>query len=230
MNNYVVVGGSTGIGLGIANRLAGQGHSVHVLSRSSSDQWVKGIEYTPFDVLNDEVPADWEELQGLIYCPGSINLKPFQSLSGQDFLQDFQLNVMGAVKCTKAFLKALKKVPGASVLYFSTVAVQQGMPFHTSVSAAKGALEGLTRSLAAELAPKVRVNCIAPSITDTPLASKLLSSEDKIEKSAQRHPMKKVGSVEDIAAMAAFLLSEDAAWITGQVIGVDGGMSSVRAL
>lgn len=230
MNNYIVVGGSTGIGLGIANRLAGQGDSVHVLSRTSSDQWVKGIEHTSFDVLNDEVPTDWEELQGLIYCPGSINLKPFQSLSGQDFLQDFQLNVMGAVKCTKALLKVLKKTPGASILYFSTVAVQQGMPFHTSVSASKGALEGLTRSLAAELAPKVRVNCIAPSITDTPLASKLLSSEDKVEKSAQRHPLKRVGSVEDLAAMATFLLSGDASWITGQVIGVDGGMSSVRAL
>ena len=230
MNNYIVVGGSKGIGLAIANRLAREGHTVRVLSRNGSDQWEEGVQFTSFDALTDDAPGVPGELHGLIYCPGSINLKPFQSLPPADFLQDFQLNVIGAVKCTKAYLKALKSTQGASVLYFSTVAVQQGMPFHTSVSASKGALEGLTRSLAAELAPKVRVNCIAPSITDTPLASKLLSSEEKIEKSGQRHPMKRVGTAEDIAAMATFLLSKEATWITGQIIGVDGGMSTVRAL
>ncbi len=230
MSSYVIVGGSTGIGLSIANRLAGQGNTVSILSRTASNDWVSGIDHIPFDVLLDNVPEVPDEINGLVYCPGSINLKPFQSLSEQNFLDDFRINVTGAVRCTQAFLKSLKKTPGSSVLFFSTVAVAQGMPFHTSVSASKGAIEGLTRSLAAELAPKVRVNCIAPSITDTPLASKLLSTDEKKQKSGERHPMKRVGTAEDIAAMAVFLLSAEATWITGQIIGVDGGMSGLKPL
>jgi 3-oxoacyl-[acyl-carrier protein] reductase len=170
---------------------------------------------------------DLGELNGLIYCPGSINLRPFNRLTEDDYINDFQLNVMGAVKCINASLKNLKAGNG-SVVLFSTVAVQQGMAFHASVAASKGALEGLTRSLAAEFAPSVRVNCIAPSLTETPLAEALLSNERKREASEQRHPLKRVGKPEDIASMAVHLMSENASWMSGQVISIDGGMSRLR--
>ncbi|TRX51753.1 SDR family oxidoreductase [Fulvivirga sp. M361] len=230
MKQYVIVGGSSGIGLSIANSLSAAGNKVRVLSRSSNDVWDENIEYRQVDVLNEMPENDLEELNGLVYCPGSINLRPFQSLSENDYLNDFQINVIGAVKTIKTFLKALKKTEGSSIILFSTVAVAQGMPFHASVASSKGAVEGLTRSLAAELAPKVRVNCIAPSITDTPLAAKLLSNDEKKEKSGERHPLKRVGRPEDVASVASFLLSEQASWISGQVLGVDGGMSALRPL
>ena len=169
-----------------------------------------------------------DTIDGIAYCPGSINLKPFRGLKAAQFQADFNINVLGAVHVLQAFQKGLKRADSASVLFFSTVAVQQGMPFHASIAASKGAIEGLTRSLAAEWAPKVRVNCIAPSLTDTPMAARLLSSDDKRAASANRHPLKKVGTPEDIAQLGKLLLSDQAGWITGQIIGVDGGMSSVR--
>ena len=230
MKQYVVVGGSSGIGLSITNSLAASGNNVQVLSRSSSDQWSSKVTHQQVNVLETIPAGAFDELHGLIYCPGSINLKPFQSLTEADYLNDFQINVLGAIKSIKAYLKPLKKTPGASIVLFSTVAVGQGMPFHTSVASAKGAIEGLTRSLAAELAPAIRVNCIAPSITDTPMAGKLLSNDEKKKKSGERHPLKRVGTSEDIASLATFLLSEQASWITGQVVGVDGGMSTLRPL
>ena len=157
-----------------------------------------------------------------------IVLKPFRSLKPAQFQSDFDINVLGAVKTMKACFKGLKKSGAGGVLLFSTVAVQQGMSFHASIAAAKGAIEGLTKSLAAEWAPTIRVNCIAPSLTHTPLAGRLLSTPEKKEASGARHPLKRVGEAAEIAEMGAFLLSEKAGWMTGQIIGMDGGMSSVR--
>ncbi|MDZ7358758.1 MAG: SDR family oxidoreductase, partial [candidate division KSB1 bacterium] len=170
-----------------------------------------------------------ELLDGVVYCPGTINLRPFRQLKEEDFLTDFKINALGAVKTIQGTLNRMKKVEQtASIVLFSTVAVQTGMSYHASIASAKGAVEGLTRSLAAELAPKIRVNCIAPSLTDTPLAARLLGSEEKQQAAAERHPLKRFGQPEDIANLACFLLSDESSWITGQVLHVDGGMSSVR--
>ena len=229
--NIIVIGGSTGIGKTISEQLAERGASVLVLSREQHDLKVGGsISYQSLDVLNDDfstinLPT---KVDGLVYCPGSINLKMFRSLKVDDFRKDLEINVLGAVKAIQAVLRPLKKSGSGSVVLFSTVAVGQGMPFHTSVAAAKGAVEGLAKSLAAELAPKIRVNCIAPSLTNTPMAANLLSTDDKKEASNKRHPLRRYGQPEDIANMAVFLLSEQASWVTGQVIGVDGGMSTLR--
>ncbi|GAA5482329.1 SDR family NAD(P)-dependent oxidoreductase [Haloferula sargassicola] len=173
----------------------------------------------------DDLP---EKLGGLIYCPGSILLKPFHRFSDADFLADFELNALGAVRAIRAALPALKAAESASIVLFSTVAVAQGMSFHSSIAMAKGAVEGLTRSLAAELAPKIRVNAIAPSLTDTPLSEPLLNSAQKREAAEKRHPLQAVGDPEDVATLAAFLLSNTSKFITGQVMRPDGGLSSVK--
>ncbi|MBL7862619.1 MAG: SDR family oxidoreductase [Cyclobacteriaceae bacterium] len=226
--NYLIIGGNSGIGLALANRLAERNNSVMIASRNAIATKGKSFNYNAMtdDLTLSDLP---EQLHGLVYCPGTINLKPFHRLSDQDFIDDFQLNVMGAIRTIRSVLPILKNSQPSSILLFSTVAVQQGMAFHSSVAASKGAVEGLTRSLAAELAPRIRVNCIAPSLTNTPLASKLLSSEEKKKAADDRHPLKRTGAPEDLAALAAFLLSEEASWITGQVIAVDGGLSSIRA-
>jgi NAD(P)-dependent dehydrogenase (short-subunit alcohol dehydrogenase family) len=162
-----------------------------------------------------------------VYAPGSIDLKPLRSTKAEDLRSAFELNVVGAFTTIQACADRLKKVPGSGIVLFSTVAVKRGMAFHAGVAAAKGAVEGLAKSLAAELAPHVRVNCIAPSLTRTPLAEKLLSSPEREAASADRHPLKRVGEADELAAMAVFLLGHDARWITGQVIGVDGGLSAI---
>ncbi len=226
MGKYVIAGASSGIGLEIAKSLLEQGHEVVSMSRRPS----------PFCTVHHEVdfasesplPEIQGAIAGLVYCPGSINLKPFRSLKAADFQADFQINVVGAVRLIQHCLASLKQQSGSSIVLFSTVAVQTGMPFHASVACAKGAVEGLTRSLAAEFAPDVRVNCIAPSLTDTPLAQKLLQNDKQREAALARHPLKKIGRAQDIASMALFLLTDSSSWITGQVIGVDGGMSSLR--
>ncbi|TWT54019.1 2-(S)-hydroxypropyl-CoM dehydrogenase [Rubripirellula amarantea] len=229
--NYVVVGGSRGIGLGIVKRLVVRGASVTVLSRTSDELNFDGVRHVPFDVLNDGVPQDAmpATIDGLAYCPGSINLGPLRGVKADVMLADYQLNVIGAVKCVQAAMAGMKAAQRSSVVMFSTVAVQQGLPMHSVVAASKGALEGLTRTWAAELAPHSRVNCIAPSLTDTPLAERLLSSDEKREAMGKRHPLGRVGTIDDIAAMAEFLLTDASSWVTGQVFGVDGGMSSLRA-
>jgi len=225
---YLVVGGSKGIGKACTEILLEGGHEVIVASRSNSEISHLPIEHIELDVTQDVSELeDFEELNGLIFCPGSINLKPFNRMDIELFKQDMELNVYGAIKTIQATLPALKKGNG-SVVLFSTVAVSQGMPFHASVASAKGALEGLTRSLAAEYAPDIRVNAIAPSLTDTPLAESLVSNDKKREVSEARHPLKKIGRPEDIASLAVHLVSENGVWISGQVIGVDGGMSRLR--
>lgn len=229
--NYVIAGGSSGIGAGIAEILLSEGNRVWILSRTKPAlPGHRNMKWAQFDVLDDNssLPDLPSVVHGAAYCPGSINLRPFRGLKLQDFRNDFEINLIGAVNILQALLKPMQTTGEASVVMFSTVAVQQGMPFHASVAAAKGAVEGFVRSLAAELAPKVRVNCIAPSLTVTPMADKLLNTEQKRENSAQRHPMKRIGTVNDIASMAAFLLSARSGWITGQVIGVDGGLSSLK--
>ena len=232
INHYLVAGGSSGIGFEITRQLTQQGHQVTVLSRSKGKlDSLTNVNHISYDVRSGEVPQiAVDPIDGFAYCPGTINLKPFHGLKLDDFQRDFDVNVKGAIMILQSIVKQLKKQDHASVVLFSTVAVQQGMPFHASVAASKGALEGLTRSLAAELAPKVRVNCIAPSIIDTPLASRILSTEDKKEVSGKRHALGRVGTASEVARLAVFLLSDVSGWMTGQVIGLDGGMSTIRQL
>ena len=230
---YLIVGGSSGIGLALTKRLAAEGNKVIVLSRNQNQLELNdNIEHHKIDVLDQSqnLPSFEEELDGLAYCPGSINLKPFKSLKEQDYIDDFRINALGAVKVINQYLPNLKKSEKPSIVLFSTVAVQTGMPYHASIAMAKGAVEGLTRSLAAEFAPKIRVNAIAPSLTDTPLARKILSTDEKKEASAKRHPLNSVGKAEDIANTAYFLLSDESSWVTGQILHIDGGMSSLRLL
>jgi len=227
MKNILVVGASSGIGKSLTHLLQLEGNQIFGTYHSNE---VAGDQFHYLDVLAEDLKLGFlpEVLDGVVYCPGSINLKPFARIKAAAFEEDYKLQVVGAIKVLQAALKALKRSASASIVLFSTVAVQSGFNFHTQVAASKGALEGLTRSLAAELAPKIRVNCIAPSLTDTPLAAKLLNSEEKKTANAQRHPLKKIGKPEDIAQMAAFLLSDKAAWISGQIMHVDGGMSKLK--
>jgi NAD(P)-dependent dehydrogenase (short-subunit alcohol dehydrogenase family) len=223
--NIVVIGGSTGIGREIVRILEQKSANVYAYSRTSVGRVLDVRE--PFESIAD-LP---ETIDGLVYCPGTINLKPFHRLTVADFQQDYEVNVLGAVKVLQASLKGLKKSPSASVVLFSTVAVQMGLGFHASIASAKGAVEGLVRSLAAEWAPnKIRVNAIAPSLTDTPLATQLLGTEDKKEASNKRHPLGRYGKPEEVAATAAFLLSDESSWMTGQILHIDGGMSSVKTI
>lgn len=229
--NYLIIGGSSGIGKKLAELLSSWGHRVFATyNKNPISSGSSLIEYHYLNVLEEVIKPEFlpETLHGFIYCPGSINLKAFERIQPSDFNNDFNLQVTGAVKVLQAVLPNLKKAEVASIVLFSTVAVQTGLPYHTQVAASKGAIEGLTKALAAELAPKIRVNCIAPSLTDTPLASFLLNTEQKKEAHALKHPLKRIGTVDDIAEMAGFLLSEKAGWITGQVYHVDGGMSAIK--
>lgn len=226
--NILLIGGSHGIGKSLIHNLSGD-YEIYVASRTKEElpEEITHIEYdVTADVLNTEKLP--EVLDGFVYCPGSINLKPFKMLSEETFNEDLQLNFMGLIKSLKAVEDRLKKADQASLVFFSTVAVKMGMPFHTSVAAAKGAIEGFAKALAAEYAPQFRVNVIAPSLTDTPLASRLLGNDKKKEKMDARHPLKRVGTPQDISKIAAFLLSEDSSWVTGQILGIDGGMSTLN--
>lgn len=226
---YLLIGGSYGIGGHIIDELPADA-SIIVASRTNDGLVGKNVTHIPFDVLQDSLPLDQlpSQLDGFVYCPGSINLRPFKGLKPESFEADFSINVLGAVRTLQQIQPLLTNSPDASVVLFSTVAVQTGMPFHASVAASKGAVEGLGRSLAAEWAPKVRVNVIAPSITDTPLANRFLNNDTKKEKAALRHPLKRFGTSKDVAQLAAFLLSEKSSWMTGQVLGLDGGMSAIN--
>lgn len=229
MKNYVIIGASSGIGKSLAVHLASQGHQVYGTYFSQAVADSTNIAYHQIDVTAAiELEFLPETVDGIVYCPGSINLMPFKRIKVEDFAQDYNLQVLGAVRVIQAVLPKLRNADDPSIVLFSTAAVQSGFNFHAQVSASKGAIEGLTRALAAELSPKIRVNAIAPSITNTPLAAKLLNTEQKIEANNQRHPLGRVGVPEDIAKTASFLLSEDASWITGQIMHVDGGISSVK--
>ncbi len=229
MKNILLIGGSTGIGLALT-KLLSEDHKVYVASRTQQELQNVDVIHIPFDVTTDHLDTSLlpEQLDGFVYCPGSINLKPFKRIKPEVFETDLQLNFLGLVKTLQTVLPNLSKSEQASAVFFSTVAVKVGMPFHTSVAAAKGAIEGFAKALAAEYAPSMRVNVIAPSLTDTPLAEKLLSNDAKREKMDERHPLKRVGTSEDIAKTAQFLLSDDSSWITGQILGIDGGISTLN--
>jgi NAD(P)-dependent dehydrogenase (short-subunit alcohol dehydrogenase family) len=230
--NIFIVGGSSGVGLELVKVLSENHHEIYVGSRTTDTlAEFPGVHHIPMDVTAETTDLGTlpETLQGLVYCPGTIVLKPFQRLTLDDFKEDYNVNLLGAVRVIQGCIKQLKKSPsGASIVLFSTVAVKTGMPFHASVASAKAAVEGLARSLAAEFAPRIRVNAIAPSLTDTPLAKNLLASDEKRKASADRHPLKRVGTPDEIARSAAYLISDAGSWMTGQVFRIDGGMSSLR--
>lgn len=224
----LLIGGNSGIGLATARALQAQGTQLIAAARNAGPLEALGIPVQPFDALNPGTLVLPPVLDGIVYFPGSITLKPFHRLTAEDFLNDYRINCLGAAAALQAALPALKAAASASVVLFSTVAVAQGMPFHASIAAAKGAVEGLMLSLAAELAPKIRVNAIAPSLTDTPLAGTLLSTDAKKEASAKRHPLQQVGDPDDVAQLVAFLLSDASKFMTGQILRPDGGLSSIR--
>ena len=223
-----MIGGSYGIGLPLV-KILNKEFNVHVACRTNDQLQSENVNFIKFDALNDEFDNSLipDEIHGFVYLPGSINLRPFKGLSVEAFKQDLEINLISLIKVLKTVMPKLVAADNSSIVLMSTVAVQRGMPFHSSVSASKGAVEGLTKSLAAEYAPKIRVNAVAPSIVDTPLANRFLNNDLKIEKSAQKHPMKRVGNSADIAETINFLLSEKSSWMTGQIIGVDGGTSTL---
>ncbi|MGL2966164.1 SDR family NAD(P)-dependent oxidoreductase [Flavobacterium sp. XGLA_31] len=228
MKNILLIGGSYGIGLALSLELQKE-NNVFVASRSNENLAELKVTHITFDAVSGSLDTSLlpSVIDGLVYCPGSINLRPFKALKTEAFEADMQINFFSLVKVIQTVLPNLTASEQSSIVLFSSVAASMGMPFHTSVASAKGAVEGFAKALAAEYAPKIRVNVIAPSLTDTPLAEKFLSSEEKREKSAQRHPLKRVGTTEDVAQMASFLLSDKSSWISGQVFHVDGGMSTL---
>jgi 3-oxoacyl-[acyl-carrier protein] reductase len=234
--NFLIVGGSKGIGLGLVRRLAADGNQVFVLSRSAGElAGHPNATQITFDALQDDVPTEQlpASIHGLAYCPGSLNLRGFKGLKPETFREDFEVNVVGAIRVLQACLTALKSgaqesSSTSSVLLFSTVACGQGMFAHASIAASKGAVEGLTRTLAAELSPQIRVNCLAPALTHTSMTEKFFSDPEKIAAMGEKYPLGRPGTVEDLASTGCFLLGPESSWITGQVIGVDGGMSTIR--
>lgn len=231
MKNIVIIGCGQGIGNATAKLLAQNNHIIGISKTKNASLNQLSIQFHEMDITTGDLDTINfpEVVDGLVYAPGSINLKPFNRLSADDFKKDFEVNVLGAVKSIQKLLPNLKKSESASVVLYSSVAAKVGMPFHASVAASKSAVEGLVKSLAAELSmQKIRVNAIAPSLTDTALASSLLSTPEKREASSKRHPLQRIGTADEIAQLTAFLLSDEASWITGQIIGVDGGMGALK--
>lgn len=226
MKSVIIIGGSKGIGNAILNQLIDT-HKVINLSRTAPSQQHTNLLHKDYNVLTDELP-EIEAADALIYCPGSINLKPFSRLSIDEFKADFEINVLGAIKVIQHYLPVLRQGKNPSILLFSTVATKLGMPFHTSVAMAKSGVEGLVKSLGAELAPNVRINGIAPSVTDTELASKLLRNEKMIETITERHPLKKLLKPEEVAELAVFLISDKALAMSGQIFQMDNGIVTFK--
>ena len=226
MRKIIIIGGSKGIGKAITESLLSN-HQIVNISRTPPEFEHQNLSHHSCDILTDDLPLI-EDADGLIYCPGSINLKPFNRLSVEDFRTDFEINVIGAVKTIQTYSKALSQSESASIVLFSTVATKLGMPFHASVATAKSAVEGLTKSVAADLAPKIRVNAIAPTITNTDLAAKFLRNERMIESTIQRHPLKKYLEPTEVAAMASYLLSDLSKSISGQIFNLDCGIVSLK--
>ena len=228
--NIFIVGGSNGIGLSLIKQISSK-NNVYSASRNDNNLNDYNVKYIKYDSVNDlEIDTSIlpDKIDGFVYCPGSINLRPFNTLKTESFLEDYKINFLGAIKSLKMILPLMQKSDNSSIVFFSTVAVSTGMPFHSSISSSKGAIEGLTRSLAAEFAPKIRVNSIAPSIVKTNLSEKFLNSDLKIEKASKRHPLGRIGKVEEISKLTSYLLSDDSSWVTGQVINIDGGIGSIR--
>jgi len=230
--NFLVIGGSSGIGREIVRELSSRGENVFTASRSEGDTTdLERVSWQRYDVTDRAALLDLpEKLDGLVYCPGTINLKPFGRLTDEDFLAEMEVNFLGAVRAIRLAHAALRKADSASILLFSTVAVGTGLPYHAGIASAKGAVEGLMRSLAAEFAPKIRVNCLSLSLTDTPLAGSLLSNEEKRRASAERHPLKRIGDAGEVAKLAVFLLRPESGFMTGQVLKLDGGLSTLKLL
>jgi NAD(P)-dependent dehydrogenase (short-subunit alcohol dehydrogenase family) len=226
MKNILLIGASSAIAQKLSEDLYNDHFTIYTISRTaltSTNHYTYEGPITDCTLPEFDFPID-----GLVYFPGTINLKPFRSIKPIDVLQEFEINALGAFRCIQYYQKNLSMSEAASVVLFSSVAAQTGMSFHSSIAMSKAAVEGLTRSLAAELAPKIRVNCIAPSLTETPLAGRLINTPEKIEQSGKRHPLQRIGNTNDIASMAAFLLSDNSSWMTGQVLKVDGGMSTLK--
>ena len=233
MRNILIIGGNRGIGGDLVEKLTSDGDNIFHYSRFSTQEAPAETEnYHPkkFDVTTDDFDISGlpEEVHGYVFFPGTINLRPFERYKMDDFMHDLNVNHLSNVKILQKVMPILKKSPGASCVFFSTVAVGQGLPFHASIASAKGAVEGLMRSLAAEYAPKIRFNCIAPGLTETSLAEKMVSNPKVREASEQKHPLQRIGKPEDISEMTRFLLSEKSSWMTGQVISIDGGLSSIK--
>ncbi|MEP5253761.1 MAG: SDR family oxidoreductase [Winogradskyella arenosi] len=227
MKRLIVIGGSRGIGSAVIKASLSVYDEIVNISRTAPEVNHANVTHYTCDILKDDLP-DIASADGLVYCPGSINLKPINRLSLEDFRTDFEINVLGAVKAIQHYIPALKTGSKPSIVLFSTVAAKLGMPFHASVAASKSAIEGLTKSLGAELAPTIRVNAIAPTVTDTDLASKLLRNDRMMEQMKERHPLKKYLQPEEVAQMAAFLLSDAAASQSGQVFEMDCGIVSFK--
>jgi NAD(P)-dependent dehydrogenase (short-subunit alcohol dehydrogenase family) len=227
MRHILIIGGTKGIGKAIIDLLIEE-NKITCMSRNVSDYNHENYNHIQLDATLDNFP-DLEKIDSLVYCPGSINLKPISTLSIEDFRNDFELNVIGAVKSIKKYLPLLKKGENPSILLFSTVATKLGMPYHASVSASKSAIDGIVKTLGAELAPKIRINAIAPTITNTELASKILRNEKVLENMIERHPLKKILSADEVAKMAKFLISEDGSSISGQIINMDAGIVSFKS-
>ncbi|MBD0822422.1 SDR family NAD(P)-dependent oxidoreductase [Aestuariibaculum marinum] len=226
MKTVIIIGGSKGIGNAILEQLL-ETHKIINLSRTAPDQVHPNLHHITYNVLNDELP-EIQTADALIYCPGSINLKPITRLSLDEFRQDFEINVLGAIKVIQHYLPVLKQSKQPSILLFSTVATKLGMPFHTSVATSKSGIEGLVKSLGAELAPNIRINAIAPSVTDTELASKLLRNDKMVETITERHPLKKILKPEEVAEMAVFLISDKSASMSGQIFPMDSGIVTFK--
>ncbi len=230
--SYIVIGASSGIGAAIAKDLIQSDFRVIALNRTEPTLSSPNLEFQSFDMtdLSSDLPDLEGPISGLVYLPGSINLKPFERTSEKDYREDWELNFLGAMRAIRKYLPNLRSAQNSSIVLMSTVAVSQGMSYHTSISAAKGAIEGATRSLAAEFAPKIRVNAVAPSLTATPLAKNLIGDENRKKLAAARHPLQRIGDPIDIANAALFLLSKKSSWVTGQVIHVDGGFSTLKLI
>jgi 3-oxoacyl-[acyl-carrier protein] reductase len=227
MKTILVIGASSAVAKSFSEAQLKLGNRVIGISRE--DPRIAHLEFIRFDLSQSaHYPALEGSIDALVYFPGTITLKPFKGLKQHDIQSDFDINVLGAIRAVQSYSANLQLSNHASIVFFSTVAVQLGMPFHASVAVSKGAIEALTRSLAAEFAPKIRVNCIAPSLTNTPLAERLLNSPEKMDASSNRHPLKKIGEPEDLANAASFLITDDSKWMTGQVLHLDGGLSTIR--
>lgn len=226
MKNILIVGGSKGIGEQVLSEMILENHIIN-LSRSLPEISNTNLTNYTVDILSDELP-DLEKLDSIVYCPGSINLKPITRLSLQDFRDDFEINLIGAVKTIQKYLPLLKRSNSGSIVLFSTVATKLGMPYHSTVAASKSAVDGLVKTLGAELAPKIRVNAVAPTITKTDLASKILRNDKIIENMAERHPLKKILVPNEVAKMVKFLISDDSSSISGQTFNLDAGIVSFK--